>query len=264
MRQTEAMDVPRQISVFVRDWHRELVWQSAPDALTWRMTGSSGQHRYLKCRPSAAAVPLRDEAARMRWARAAGLPAPQVLAACISGQTEWLLTEGLSGRDATSEELRADPAELVPLLASGLRQIHATPTADCPFSNRIDQALGIARQRVTSGLVGPADLHEEFSHLTHAAALAELDRLRPGTEDLVVCHGDYCLPNVMITGGKVSGFLDLGELCVADRWRDLAVATWSVTWNLGPGFEDLFLNSYGIARDERAQAFYRLLYDLES
>src|SRR5277367_2325817 len=56
----------------------------------------------------------------------------------------------------------------------------------------------------------------------------------------------------------------LSELCVADRWRDLAVATWSVTWNLGPGYEDLFLASYGIARDEGAQAFYRLLYDLES
>jgi aminoglycoside phosphotransferase len=258
------MDIPRQISVFVGDWHPELVWQSAPDALTWRMTSPSGQHRYLKCRPSGAAVPLRGEAARMRWARSAGLPAPQVLAACISGQTEWLLTEELPGRDATSEELRADPAKLVPLLASGLRQIHATPAVDCPFSNRIDQALATARQRVTSGLVRPDDLHEEFSDLSHAAALAELDRLRPGSEDLVVCHGDYCLPNVMITDGAVTGFLDLGELCVADRWRDLAVATWSVTWNLGPGLEDLFLDSYGIARDERAQAFYRLLYDLES
>ena len=80
----------------------------------------------------------------------------------------------------------------------------------------------------------------------------------------MVCHGDYCLPNVMISGGEVTGFLDLGELCVADRWRDLAVATWSVSWNLGPGFEDLFLASYGIERDEQAQAFYRLLYDLES
>ena len=109
-----------------------------------------------------------------------------------------------------------------------------------------------------------SDLHPEFRHLSYAAALAELDRLRPDTEDLVVCHGDYCLPNVMISGGEVTGFVDLGELCVADRWRDLAVATWSVTWNLGPGFEDLFLDSYGIERDQQAETFYRLLYDLES
>ena len=53
-----------------------------------------------------------------------------------------------------------------------------------------------------------------------------------------------------------------GALAVADRWYDLAVATWSVTWNLGAGWEDLFLASYGVARDDQAIAFYRLVYDL--
>jgi kanamycin kinase len=248
----------------VADWDRVLAWQSAGDALTWRMTSPAGRRRYLKCRPATAAVPLRAEAARLRWARTAGLPVPPVLAACRADQTEWLLTEEIPGVDAARSALKADPATLVPLLAAGLRQIHATPTADCPFPNGIDVALAQAQRRVHNGLVGPDDLHEEFRHLSHAAALAELDRLRPDAEDLVVCHGDYCLPNVMISGGEVTGFLGLGELCVADRWRDLAVATWSVTWNLGPGFEDLFLASYGTERDEQAQAFYRLLYDLES
>jgi kanamycin kinase len=248
----------------VADWDYRLAWQSANDALTWRMTSRDGQRRYLKCRPADAAVPLRAEAARLRWARTAGLPVPAVLAACSADRTEWLLTEEIPGADATRSALRADPATLIPLLAAGLRLIHATPTADCPFANPIDRAFAQARRRVRDGLVGPDDLHQEFRHLSHAAALAELDRLRPDAEDLVVCHGDYCLPNVMISGGEVTGFLDLGELCVADRWRDLAVATWSVTWNLGPGFEDLFLASYGIERDERAQTFYRLLYDLES
>jgi aminoglycoside phosphotransferase len=258
------VEIPAQIASYVSDWDCELAWQSAADALTWRLTSRDGRHRYLKSRPADAAVPLRAEAARLWWARAAGLPVPPVLAACSEGKTEWLLTEEIPGADATSDALGADPATLIPLLAAGLRLIHATPAASCPFANGIDRALTQVRRRVRDGLVGPDDLHEEFQHLSHAEALAELDRLRPETEDLVVCHGDYCLPNVMIAGGEVTGFLDLGELCVADRWRDLAVATWSVTWNLGSGFEDLFLASYGIERDDRAQTFYRLLYNLES
>ena len=51
---------------------------------------------------------------------------------------------------------------------------------------------------------------------------------------------------------------------MADRWWDLAVATWSVTWNLGPGYEALFLEEYGVGRDDRRVAFYRLLYDVVS
>jgi hypothetical protein len=58
--------------------------------------------------------------------------------------------------------------------------------------------------------------------------------------------------------------VDLGELGVADRWWDLAVATWSITWNFGPGYEDLFLASYGAVRDDARTRFYRLLYDLVS
>jgi len=58
--------------------------------------------------------------------------------------------------------------------------------------------------------------------------------------------------------------VDLGELGVADRWWDLAVATWSTTWNLGAGYEDLFLAAYGVERDRERMAYYRLLYDLVS
>jgi kanamycin kinase len=91
-----------------------------------------------------------------------------------------------------------------------------------------------------------------------------LGRARPASESLVVCHGDYCLPNVLLEGGDVAGFVDLGELGVADRWWDLAVATWSLAWNLGGGHEALFLAEYGAEPDPARMAFYRLLYDVVS
>jgi kanamycin kinase len=81
---------------------------------------------------------------------------------------------------------------------------------------------------------------------------------------VVLCHGDYCFPNVLIDDGAVTGYLDLGELGVADRWLDIAVATWSCDWNVGPGWQDLFLDTYGIERDDDKIEFYRLLYDLAS
>ncbi|MCB9751517.1 MAG: hypothetical protein H6713_16205 [Myxococcales bacterium] len=56
-----------------------------------------------------------------------------------------------------------------------------------------------------------------------------------------------CFPNALLQGEEVAGYVDLGELGVA--WRDLAVASRSVTWNTGPGREGLFLETHGVAPD---------------
>ena len=68
----------------------------------------------------------------------------------------------------------------------------------------------------------------------------------------------------MSQNGALKGFIDLGELGVADVWWDLAVATWSLEWNLGPGYEDLFLKEYGKIVDSEKIQYYRLLYDVVS
>ena len=102
------MQVPAQMERHVAGRSRELAWQSAERSLTWRVTAPSGQVRYLKTAPADAAMPLRAEAARLRWARANGVRVPAVIAACGAGGAEWLLTEALPGRDAMAADLRAD------------------------------------------------------------------------------------------------------------------------------------------------------------
>jgi kanamycin kinase len=85
----------------------------------------------------------------------------------------------------------------------------------------------------------------------------------PSTDVLVVCHGDACAPNTLLTeDGRWSGHVDLGSLGLADRWADLAVATWSTEWNYGPGWEELLLEAYGVQPDPERMAYYRLLWDL--
>ncbi len=86
---------------------------------------------------------------------------------------------------------------------------------------------------------------------------------RPPIDRLVVCHGDPCTPNTLIDAdGRCSGHVDLASLGTADRWADLAVATWSTEWNYGPGWEDTFLQAYAIEPDPERTAFYRALWDL--
>lgn len=85
-------------------------------------------------------------------------------------------------------------------------------------------------------------------------------RTRPATEDLVFTHGDYCLPNVVINGDAVSGFIDLGLAGVADRYQDLALGARSLTYNFGLEWVPLFFETYGIVQPAQARIdFYKLL-----
>ena len=85
----------------------------------------------------------------------------------------------------------------------------------------------------------------------------------PLIDKLVVCHGDACAPNTLLSeDGRLAGHVDLGALGVADRWADLAVASWSTSWNYAPGWSDELLEAYGVAPDPTRLAYYRLLWDL--
>lgn len=229
-----------------------------------RLSGPDGETLYLKVVRHGWTPSAEAEAERTEWARRY-LPVPNVLECGVTSESSWLLTEGIDGVDATSPAFRQDVPGLVRRLAEGLRLIHGVPVESCPFQFRNADAIRLVQKRGNSGQIDPTrDFHPEFAALTVDQALGELVGSVPDTEDLVVCHGDYCVPNILLRGSDVVGFVDLGELGVADRWWDLAVATWSVTWNFGPGFEEQFLEAYGAQRDDQRTRFYRLLYDLVS
>ncbi len=243
----------------------EVVWILNPQGAVWRRTEPGRDTVYIKVLGKGLYPSLKDEQERIDWAED-HLPVATVLDYGSNDDVEWLTLTALPGKDATQPELIADPATTVSILARGLRRFHETAIEDCPFDFTLGAALEHGRRRVDGDGVpkSKGDFHEEFLHLSPAAALEQLEKTRPASEDVVLCHGDYCFPNILIEDAEAIAFLDLGEMGLADRWWDLAVATWSCDWNVGPGFQDLFLESYGIERDEERIAYYRLLYDLSS
>lgn len=254
---------PAHLREAYADWEWAVVWQSTPDVITYRLH-RLGRSLFLKLGQGYLYPSISDERERLQWA-VDHIPVPEVTQSGSEGDVHWLLTTGLKGLDAAALRVSRKPEALVPILAQGLRDFHAIPPERCPFVFDNRAALTHVRGRLAADRIDPErDFHPEFSHLSAEAAVQRLEASSPPSEDLVVCHGDYCLPNVIIDGTEVSGFVDVGELGVADRWWDLAVATWSVTWNLGPGLEELFLHEYGVEKDEDRLWFYRLLYDLVS
>ncbi len=256
---------PPELELVAPGWAATLAYRLVPHLTTWRLTGPEGGVRFAKVATGRPRYPtLRHESERMIWA-APYLPVPVVVALEELGGTTVLLTEALPGRDATDPNFRSDLPALVRALGQGLRAFHEAVGEEwCPFRFDLARALAHVEERVLTDDIDPTGFHEQHAHLTPAAALAELESSAPPDEDLVVCHGDFCAPNVVLQDWRVTGFVDLGELGAADRWWDVAVGAWSVGWNFGEGLEALFYDSYGIAPDPGRIRFFRLLYDLVS
>ncbi len=239
-----------------------LVWHNE-DALTYEV-GSGADRCFVKWAPVTSSLDLDDEAERMTWALAY-TPVPEILARGSHDTGRWIVTAPLPGRNAVDPRWHADPRTAVVAIGEGLRAMHESmPAGTCPFSwtaqTRVDRVFAAAR---AGRMPPPEQRHPVHEHLTPDEALRLIGDIPP--DDLVVvCHGDTCPPNTLLTDdGRWSGHVDLGALGVADRWADLAVATWSTQWNYGPGWEQTLLSAYGIAADPDRTRYYRLLWDLE-
>ena len=93
-----------------------------------------------------------------------------------------------------------------------------------------------------TGLVAGGTLLDRAGATSTAPFIAE----RPAEEDLVFTHGDFCLPNILIDRERhrVSGFIDLEYAGMADRYRDLERACWSLGYNFDQQWIPDLLKAY--------------------
>lgn len=83
-----------------------------------------------------------------------------------------------------------------------------------------------------------------------------------GETGSVLVHGDACLPNFLFVGDHLSGYIDVGDMALADREVDLAAAVWSLQYNMGAGHGLVFLKEYGVTgADEDDVERLRLRYE---
>ena len=233
---SEPVPVPEIVDCIAGGRPVVAVWVNELGGVTFQV-GSGAAREFVKVSPPAWSQHLVAERDRLRWA-ARYVRVPRVLGA---GEG-WLHTAGLRGRSAVDPHWVADPRTAARAIGAGLRLLHdRLPVDDCPFG---------PPPWVTDSL--------------------PIDRL-------VVCHGDACAPNTLIdddggppqAGGAPAcegsapscGHVDLGDLGVADRWADLAVATLSLSWNYLGSWDGELLDAYGVDPDPARIEYYRRLWN---
>jgi kanamycin kinase len=236
--------VPAVVRRFAAGRPVRAVWVNEEGGATFRV-GSTGPGvfgvEFIKV-ANANGADFAGEAQRLRWA-ARYVSVPRVLGWGVDGHRAWLRTRGLPGLSAVHPRWLAVPDVAVRAIGAGLRALHdRLPVRTCPF----DWSVGSRLARLTSA--GRTRLGDP-----------------PPIDRLVVCHGDACSPNTLIDdAGRCCGHVDMGELGVADRWADLAVATLSLGWNYPCRVWDAeFFAAYGVAPDPARIDYYRRLWQSE-
>ncbi|MGW7620545.1 APH(3'') family aminoglycoside O-phosphotransferase [Streptomyces antimycoticus] len=223
--------------------------------------------RYAKCVVAADAADLKAERDRVAWLSDQGVPGPRVLDWHCGDAGACLVTGAVSGIPAD----QVSPADLRASwerIADAVRGLHEVPVQQCPFRRDLDKVVAVARDVVTRGAVNPEFLPVEQQHTPASELLARLvpqvaRRQDQEAADTVVCHGDLCLPNIVLDPQTldVSGFIDLGRLGLADRYADLALLLTNAreTWPDEEGAraaDAAFAERYGIAIDQDRLRFY--------
>jgi kanamycin kinase len=245
----QAVDLPAEsapdaLREVVGDVRLVPVWDNSAGGRTFRIPMGGGiGHAYLKWAPAGTPLDLVGEIARTTWAQR-WIRVPELLDHGTDADGgRWMLSSGILGESAVAPRWTDDPEHAVPAIAIGLRAMHDTlPVDECPFEWSVEHriaAAGVSDAEIAA--LGPAPAHDR----------------------IVVCHGDPCSPNTLIgADGQWVGHVDLDQLGIADRWADLAVATMSLGWNYGPGWDDVFYAAYGIEPDQQRIDWYRALWNL--
>lgn len=243
---------------------------------TENTTGMSGasvlmfEDMVLKIQPVMSQT--RREPAMLRWL-CGRLPVPEVISYEEHDGTGYCLMTRLTGRMACEAEFLERPQILIPRLAEAIQMLWAVDVAGCPVCRDPDVELAEARERVEKGFVDIDNTEPETfgpgGFQNPEALLHWLEQNRPSYEP-VLSHGDLCLPNIFLTENGISGFIDLGDAGVGDRWRDIALCHRSLRHNTDGSYgsvkkdvnPDELFSLLGIRPDPEKLRWYLLLDEL--
>ena len=146
----------------------------------------------------------------------------------------YLLMSKIGGKMSCDEYYLDNADILLKALADGLKMLWKVDISGCPVVRDLDTVLNEARLQVENNLVDVDNVDPEtfgekgFESPRHL--LDWLENNRPTVEP-VFSHGDYCLPNIFLEEGQVSGFIDLSRAGVGDKWNDIALCYRSLKHN---------------------------------
>lgn len=169
----------------------------------------------------------------MKWLNGK-LPVPKVLEFKKKGKKSYLLMTKVYGEMSCAETYMKKPELLTTILVKALKMLWEVDISNCPYSCNLEKKLQMASYIIDHNLVDINNVEPDTfgdGRFKDPKELFNWLNLNKPEEELVLSHGDFCLPNIFLSGERVSGFLDLGKTGIADKWQDIALCYRSLLHN---------------------------------
>lgn len=280
-RETQVMERLREEKIFFND-----ILSCIPDIMKEMIEGysfevesigCSGAHIYIFENDLVLKVEQKksssdEEYQMLQWLQGK-LPVPDIKYFHTGGTFNYLLMTRLHGRMACDPDIMSDLEHMARALAKGLKQLWQVDITGCPRIVNLDYQLSKALSRVENNLIDMEQVEPDTfgdNGFSNPMKLYEYLRDNRPEKEKAFVHGDYCLPNVFIENNEVSGYLDIGNSGVGDRWQDIALAVRSMRYNLEligkeeayPSLYQIFFEELGIEPDDKKIRYYILLDEL--
>lgn len=203
----------------------------------------------IKC---SASSDIEKEAQILIWLQDK-IKVPQVYFHLFDHGIYYLVMEMLPGMMGQYGFKQMSREEMVILYANEIKKWHQIDYHDFPSYNTLEDKLKHVRHNIKHSLVKTQYFEREFQGMSGQDVYDLMMAHYPKDFDLVLCHGDVCMPNFMIEDKKITGWIDVVGCGVNDRYLDIAIALRTLRFNFEwlhetftPSDMHLFLQTYGI------------------
>ena len=187
----------------------------------------------LKIQPNN--IESQNEVKIMKWLKNCSY-FPKIIKYENTNDFSYLLMTKIKGKMSCDEKYMSNGNILIKALVDGLKFLWSFDISNCPFVHNLNNKIKQIEQKINKGLINLEDVNLDFFLENKFQKPKDLlDWLiinQPKVEELVLSHGDYCLPNIFINENIFSGFVDIGQLGIADKWLDIAICYRSLKSNV--------------------------------
>lgn len=205
---------------------------------------------------------LTSEYKKLKWLEGK-LNVPKIILYDLFDDTEFLVTESVEGEMVCADYYISNPDIGIKVIAEAFKQIYSIDIKDCPFNVSIDYKLSLVENNVSNNLIHEQDLKKEtlkkYGSINNILQFLKDNKF---VDKLYFSHGDTSLPNIFALKDKFTGFIDVGECGIADKWFDLAICEKSIRRNYGEEYISKFYKELNIIPEQDKIDYYLLMMEL--